>query len=179
MSFLAASRVKTSARPERALDLSASDQGSGRRWLGLLARFDPESCSWRTPQCSLFEDLERSLEIWPRWGSMRNGECWERIPSAPTISESESGFWPTPTHSPRDASCTMETALKWNGIAKQDSLSFAVAREEKAEGRHIPHGQLNPPWVEWLMGWPTGWTDLKPLEMDKFQVWWLLHGGSC
>ena len=71
----------------------------------------------------------------------------------------------------------METALKWNGVAKQDSLSFAVAREEKAEGRHIPHGQLNPPWVEWLMGWPTGWTDLKPLAMDKFQEWWQQHGG--
>ena len=28
-------------------------------------------------------------------------------------------------------------------------------------------GQLNPTWVEWLMGWPLGWTDLKPLEMDK------------
>lgn len=22
-------------------------------------------------------------------------------------------------------------------------------------------GQLNPTWVEWLMGWPLGWTDLK------------------
>ena len=32
-------------------------------------------------------------------------------------------------------------------------------------------GQLNPNWVEWLMGWPIGWTDLKPLEMDKFQQW--------
>jgi hypothetical protein len=28
-------------------------------------------------------------------------------------------------------------------------------------------GKLNPEWVEWLMGWPLGWTDLKPLEMDK------------
>jgi hypothetical protein len=28
-------------------------------------------------------------------------------------------------------------------------------------------GKLNPDWVEWLMGWPLGWTDLKPLEMDK------------
>jgi hypothetical protein len=28
-------------------------------------------------------------------------------------------------------------------------------------------GKLNPMWVEWLMGWPLGWTDLKPLEMDK------------
>jgi hypothetical protein len=22
-------------------------------------------------------------------------------------------------------------------------------------------GQLNPMWVEWLMGYPMGWTDLK------------------
>jgi hypothetical protein len=28
-------------------------------------------------------------------------------------------------------------------------------------------GKLSPMWVEWLMGWPLGWTDLKPLEMDK------------
>ena len=28
-------------------------------------------------------------------------------------------------------------------------------------------GHLNPMWVEWLMGWPLEWTDLKPLEMDK------------
>ena len=24
-----------------------------------------------------------------------------------------------------------------------------------------PHGLLNPAWVEWLMGFPTGWTDLQ------------------
>jgi hypothetical protein len=28
-------------------------------------------------------------------------------------------------------------------------------------------GKLNPMWVEWLMGWPLDWTDLKPLETDK------------
>ena len=28
-------------------------------------------------------------------------------------------------------------------------------------------GKLNPTWVEWLMGWPLGWTDLNPLAMDK------------
>jgi hypothetical protein len=37
-------------------------------------------------------------------------------------------------------------------------------------------GKLNPTWVEWLMGWPLGWTDLKPLEMDKFQQWQQQHG---
>lgn len=34
-----------------------------------------------------------------------------------------------------------------------------------AEG--VTDGALNPTWVEWLMAWPLGWTDLKPLEMDK------------
>ena len=35
-------------------------------------------------------------------------------------------------------------------------------------GTHIPHS-INPNLYEWLMGWPQGWTDLKPLEMDKSQ----------
>ena len=39
--------------------------------------------------------------------------------------------------------------------------------------------QLNPSWVEWLMGWPIGWTDLKPLEMDKFHNVQLWRGKPC
>ena len=37
-------------------------------------------------------------------------------------------------------------------------------------------GPLNPPWVEWLMGWPIGWTDLEQLETDKFQQFLRAHG---
>jgi len=39
-------------------------------------------------------------------------------------------------------------------------------------------GQLNPDWVEWLMGYPIGWTGLEPLEMDKYQQWLHSHGAS-
>lgn len=39
-------------------------------------------------------------------------------------------------------------------------------------------GTLNPTWVEWLMGWPLGWSDLKPLEMDRFQQWRRQHSLS-
>mgnify|MGYP007032449768 CR=1 FL=1 len=39
-------------------------------------------------------------------------------------------------------------------------------------------GALNPPWVEWLMAWPIGWTDLKPLETGRWQAWRLSHGKS-
>ena len=52
-------------------------------------------------------------------------------------------------------------------IGKQVNLSMCVSADS---------GKLNPMWVEWLMGWPLGWTDLKPLEMDKFQKWLDEHG---
>jgi hypothetical protein len=37
---------------------------------------------------------------------------------------------------------------------------------------------LNPNWVEWLMGWPIGFTDLKPLATDKSLSVPQLHGDS-
>jgi hypothetical protein len=62
--------------------------------------------------------------------------------------------------------------------------------ERKAKGQQIrlntavspagdAGGLLNPNWVEWLMGWPIGWTDLKPLETAKFQEWQQQHGIFC
>ena len=49
-------------------------------------------------------------------------------------------------------------------------------REAKGQQVRLGHqlkagGSLNPTWVEWLMGWPLGWTDLNVLEMDKFLSW--------
>lgn len=40
-------------------------------------------------------------------------------------------------------------------------------------------GRVNPEWAEWYMGWPMGWTDLRPLAMDRFQRWLRSHGGCC
>jgi hypothetical protein len=40
-------------------------------------------------------------------------------------------------------------------------------------------GRVTPQAQEWLMGWPIGWTDLQPLETDKFQLWQSLHFVPC
>lgn len=32
-------------------------------------------------------------------------------------------------------------------------------------------GALNPVWVEWLMGWPLGWTDCGASETARFRSW--------
>jgi len=37
-------------------------------------------------------------------------------------------------------------------------------------------GQLNPAWVEKLMGWPMGWTDLSPLSHIEFCFWYIQGG---
>jgi len=42
----------------------------------------------------------------------------------------------------------------------------------------VAGGKLNPLWVEWLMGWPIGWTGLDALETDKFLSWRRSHGAS-
>jgi len=64
------------------------------------------------------------------------------------------------------------TKRKWGTPKVQDSRHALRDRGkgnlgEQVSGMHNG-GKLNPLWTEWLMGWWIGWTDLKPLEMDKF-----------
>ena len=163
--FLEGSRAKTSAQLGEVTDWTASAPGCGRKWLGSLAKFDPDSRSWKTAQCSLLGDLDEFSETWPRWGSMRTGECWERETPAHLTTGNESGLWPTPC------------ARDYRGVFRTER-----GKERRIESkRGIPlneavGGLLNPPWVEWLMGWPIEWTGLKPLETGKFQEWKQQHG---
>lgn len=59
--------------------------------------------------------------------------------------------------------CATPTARDWrSGKASQATHD----RNSRPLSEQIG-GSLNPTWVEWLMGWPLGWTDLKPLATDK------------
>jgi DNA (cytosine-5)-methyltransferase 1 len=64
----------------------------------------------------------------------------------------------------------------------RDRLDYAAERgatkSKTFTAPTVPGGQLNPTWVEWLMGWTLGWTDLKPLAMDKSLSVPQLHGDS-
>ena len=88
--------VKTLAWPGKDLDSLAKDRDSGEKCSGSFAKWNRGTCSWKTAQCSLFEDLELCLVIWPRWGSMRGGECWALPTLEPHIYAKEFGLWPTP-----------------------------------------------------------------------------------
>ncbi len=71
------SPVKTSALVESCSESKAPKADFGSKWHESFARWNPQSRSWKIRQLYLFEDLEQSLEIWPKWGSMQNGECSE------------------------------------------------------------------------------------------------------
>jgi len=54
------------------------------------------------------------------------------------------------------------TARDWrSGKGKTQSERGRTAGPSLAE---VSGGQLNPRWVEWLMGFPLGWTDLEDSE---------------
>lgn len=95
--FLADFHVKTSAQQEKAQELTASEADSGQKWQGSFAKYNPDSRSWKTAQRSLLADSDEFSETWPRWGTMRNGECWEQTTLAHHTIASESGYWATPT----------------------------------------------------------------------------------
>ena len=168
MLFLGASRARTLARPAKVQDSMANAPGFGAKWPESSAKYDRVSRLWRTRQCSLFGGLAEFSETWPRWGLMLDGEFWELPTLARPISESESGFWPTPTA----VTATGGAALcKWGGTGARAKLRKMVTPKEL-------NGPLNPEWVSWLMGWPRGWSSSLRLETDRFRQWCAKPGGS-
>ena len=214
--------AKTSQSQETEMDLTVNGQECGERWQGLLARLDQNTLLWKIPQCSLLEDSEQSLEIWPRWGTMRNGVCWEQPTLELHINEIESGLLPTPTASSMPCEGTVRIMRKqWlegnYTLAEASAIAGRDVRKSQGKVKAYPTpdanmgnrgtqaewtairksghsaqyplnqalrdltgkiGKPNPTWTEWLMGWPMQWTDLKPLEMDKYHFVQQLHGTS-
>jgi hypothetical protein len=70
--------------------------------------------------------------------------------------------WPTPVKSDYAG---RRPSKGWKGDSDLPSVVWT-----ETGGKQNPEmspASLNATWVEWLMGWPLEWTDLKPLEMDK------------
>jgi hypothetical protein len=198
-SFLEDFPVRTSQQQDEAQGLTEPDPECGHRWQELLARYDPSTSLWKTPQFSLLGDYTEFSETWPRWGSMRAGVSYQRHPLVRPINETESGLWRTPqaqegmrgvykskeamdAHLDRGHQLSLSNQVVHRHLwptptahnAKETNAPSEALRNEPTLASRVG-GTLNPTWVEWLMGWPLGWTDLKRLGTDKFLLWQQQH----
>ena len=158
---------------------------SGRKCCVLLRRQDPlgswlrtflESSAWNSTMCFL---------TWKAKATPRGRLYCQLAPSMPHTDGIGSGLWPTPRASersqlnsadnkrdvPNPRGLKLKTAVKmWSTPTKRDAGSLlhctrgagSLARKNEII-QPLPvqvDGILNPVWVEWLMGYPPGWTEL-------------------
>ena len=158
-SYLEDFHAKTLVQQEKDKGLKEKDQVCGNIWQELSEKPNQLMLGLKTPLCLLKEDWEPSLKTWPKWGTMLNGECFQQEPLELITRGKEFGYLPTPTcHNSKEGAYPAEYTRKTPTLAT-----------------HVG-GKIHPEFTEWMMGWPLGWTGLKPLETDKYQKWQQTHG---
>jgi len=159
--------AKTSAQPAKVLELKENEADSGKRWQGLLVRYDQDMFSSKIVLCSEQEDSALFSKTLPKWGMMQDGECLELDISEERILEKECGYLPTPNA----------------GMYRNHNYNRALCMERSKKHQvdmcmlSIIHwgGRVKIEFLETMMAWPMSWTELKPLGMDKFQQWRQQH----
>ena len=51
-------------------------------------------------------------------------------------------------------------------VRKEIMNKLCYVTEQTSDG-----GSLNPNWVSWLMGIPTGWDSLEPMSHEAYDTW--------
>jgi hypothetical protein len=123
-----------------------------------LANYDHATQSWKTCEDISLWGEQKSLERLPKSGMTRNGVLYQQPEWVRPIDVNESSLWPTPTTANWVTSTSVDSTREQmlNGEKYSSRIVQAVALAEPTAT-----GYLNPEWVEWLMGFPIGWTDLE------------------
>ena len=165
--FAEASPAKTLVRRVKERELPESVAAYGKSMQESLARCGLDLSLPKTRHSFALGVLELSSKTWPRWGMMQDGVCWEVGTRVRHINERGCGYLPTPLKSDGNGGVRNleRTAKLWNTRDWWAKIGLGRRRQDR-----------QPMFWEWLMRWPMGWTDLKPLETDKIQEWLSSHG---
>ncbi len=169
--FLAGFPVKTLVSEAKAQVLKAPVADYGKKEHVSSAKYDPDSRSWKIALCSQDVDSGLFSETWPKWGTMRNGVC----SVAPTlelgIKENEYGF-SVPTIGKNEYKGCSQKRFRGSPAYRGAKMSEGLRTSE------TDPTYTHPNFAEQAMGWPITWTELRPLETDRFQQWQQAHGVS-
>lgn len=151
----------------------------------------PQARDWKSGHGPRYVNKERSNDLndavdynenynpmWPtpraaNPGSRVNGKGGKILNEEVMIKEglrnrgeySNKAGWPTPNaHEPRLGYQDRSKGKK----GSQKSLTTIVVDDNGGPEKGT---RLNPDWVEWLMGWPIGWTSLDCINIDN-KGWW-------
>ena len=137
------------------------NDGCGRRCVEFARLSNLDGCWLKTSsgfcQQVMFGEncSEAFCETWPRSGMVTSSGIAYRLPSAERVTSAPgSGFWPTPQASDNRDRGNLSTPAIQRRLSrgKQLMLSMVVSHDS---------GRLNPEWVEWLMGYPIGFSGLR------------------
>lgn len=165
LSFVAGSPVRTSqalatdaASMENAADCGVSLRAS-------FASYDPATQSWRTCPTSAAADSVRYSETWPHSGMTRSGIAYRLPRLVPHMSATACGLWPTPDRglAKSSGSRNLPGSRANVGVSLTDALMYGNSATCR---NRVEASRVNPVWVEWLMGYPEGWSDLQPSVMQ-------------
>jgi DNA (cytosine-5)-methyltransferase 1 len=126
------------------------------------------------------EDAGRtgSAEAWGKWkidkrttnARLRNQIHWP----TPTARDHKDGsycpnvevngllgraVWPTPTATDEDGGVALDVQINNGQFFRENKNGVKWGVRLRDAIHHTNGGALNPTWVEWLMGFPDGWTD--------------------
>jgi len=149
---------------------------SGLKCLELLQRLNHPGLLVKTLLGSYHWRMAKHLTgyslRWKMKGTRSNHLLFQLAPSGHGINEIEFGLLPTVCASEAGKSehslkMTLDRYVKMEYLKmfptpkKQSANSPGIHGQGGQDLQTVIGGQLNPNWVEWLMGYPTGWTDLK------------------
>lgn len=101
--------------------------------------------------------LDRFVKMWPTPHGMCSPNKRRAGPSGNELGRAvNQSLWMTPRASDGEKMSTLSIRRRLAGRSP-DSLPDQIRSQEGT-------GSLNPTWVEWLMGFPIGWTDCAPSE---------------
>lgn len=128
---------------------SKMNAGYGATSSESYARYDLDSCSWKTFQASLFTlDLAPFSETWPKLGSMRNGVVSRRQKSGRVIGGSGFSFWRTPAQSDPDGGIFDTGLAQRMGYSPKLKLRDQVANLWASPGRAMSASDSKGVWNE-------------------------------